>query len=321
MATAVEPGYQPRTPTPPLSLSIASLLGAAYIIATIAVVLYGIPLLWTKILGEQLAGNSFSDWALRQGLRLAAALGLLFVGRKLLGEAPPKGVRGGIFLILTSAIVIFFIWRIIALNINGMSGMVFSSVIGIALVIFAVRFFAGKMGEGWMVGLEEQGWFHTSSYKRSLGQKVRRLTILGVLLIGGSGIYSLSLQGVLPENWVVSMPFDFEPVLVLPDARFTIPVILAVLTLWLAYRVANVPAFAEFLIATEAEMNKVSWTPKKRLAQDTIVVLTTTLLMSLFLLVVDIFWGWLLSLPQVGVLPVKSTAADKAGKAQQAAKW
>ena len=66
-----------------------------------------------------------------------------------------------------------------------------------------------------------------------------------------------------------------------------------------------VPSFAEFLIATEAEMNKVSWTPKRRLMQDTIVVLTTTLLMALFLLVVDLFWGWLLSNHYVGVLPLK----------------
>ena len=82
------------------------------------------------------------------------------------------------------------------------------------------------------------------------------------------------------------------------------------------------PTFAEFLIATEAEMNKVSWSPKKRLAQDTVVVLTTTLLMALFLLVVDLFWGWLLSREIVGVLPSKAgTDKDKAGKAEQRARW
>ena len=29
--------------------------------------------------------------------------------------------------------------------------------------------------------------------------------------------------------------------------------------LWLGYRIVNVPQFADFLIAVEAEMNKVSW--------------------------------------------------------------
>ncbi|MFO0826474.1 MAG: preprotein translocase subunit SecE, partial [Gemmataceae bacterium] len=62
------------------------------------------------------------------------------------------------------------------------------------------------------------------------------------------------------------------------------------------------------------------WSPKKRLAQDTVVVLTTTLLMALFLLVVDLFWGWLLSRNIVGVLPSKATGQDKAGKIERA-RW
>ena len=62
------------------------------------------------------------------------------------------------------------------------------------------------------------------------------------------------------------------------------------------------PTFAEFLIATEAEMNKVSWSSRRRLLQDTVVVLVTTLFMAFFLLAVDLFWGWLLSRSTVGVL-------------------
>ena len=72
-------------------------------------------------------------------------------------------------------------------------------------------------------------------------------------------------------------------------------ILLTALTLWFAWRAVNVPTFADFLIATEAEMNKVSWTPWKKLVQDTIVVLVTTALLTAFLLVIDIFWGWLLS--------------------------
>ena len=50
-------------------------------------------------------------------------------------------------------------------------------------------------------------------------------------------------------------------------------------------------------------------------------VLATTILMALFLLLIDLFWGWLLSTSVVGVLPPKST--DKQGKAGmvQEAKW
>ena len=82
----------------------------------------------------------------------------------------------------------------------------------------------------------------------------------------------------------------------------------------------NVPALAAFLIPTDAEMNKVSWSTRKRLAQDTVVVLITTLLMTVFLLGVDLFWGWLLSRQTVGVLPARATNADKGAQVQEA-KW
>ncbi len=62
------------------------------------------------------------------------------------------------------------------------------------------------------------------------------------------------------------------------------------------------PVFADFLIATEAEMNKVSWTTRRRLIQDTIVVLVTVFLMTMFLFLVDIMWIQILSWPYVGVL-------------------
>jgi preprotein translocase SecE subunit len=115
------------------------------------------------------------------------------------------------------------------------------------------------------------------------------------------------------------MPFRIQPLVLMVGAKSGIITLIIVATLWFAFRAVNVPDFAEFLIATEAEMNKVSWSTRKRLAQDTVVVLVTTVIMTLFLLVVDLFWGWLLSRKDVGVLPSRSTAADK-GKAQEA-KW
>ncbi len=104
----------------------------------------------------------------------------------------------------------------------------------------------------------------------------------------------------------------------MPDARILVPLLLIALTIWVAWRAVNMPTFAEFLIATEAEMNKVSWTTRRRLAQDTAVVLITTFLMTLFLFVVDIFWGWLLSRQTVGVLPPRATDKGKAGQVQEA---
>ena len=72
----------------------------------------------------------------------------------------------------------------------------------------------------------------------------------------------------------------------------------------MAWRIVNCPAFADFLIATEAELNKVSWTTRKRLIQDTIVVLMTVFLLTVFLFVVDVAWGKVLSNWPIGVLQI-----------------
>jgi preprotein translocase SecE subunit len=318
MATAVEPGSEPRTPTSPASLALVALLGAVYVVAVFAVVLYAFPAFWAENVAPTLAGNRLVSTPLRVVAQLGVLGVLVWFGRQLLGANPPRGVHGGIFLMISAAVTIFFLWRAVALNLDSQVGQIVAGVFAAFLVFLALRFFTGPGGERRMVGLEEQGWFSTASYKKSLGVRVRRLTMLGVLLVGGTGVYSLSMAGTLPEEWTLALPFESPNNVfrVLPDAKMLIPGILLALTVWVAWRAVNVPTFAEFLIATEAEMNKVSWTPKKRLGQDTVVVLTTTLILTLFLLVVDLFWGWLLS--NVGVLPERKPADAK--EAQQA-RW
>jgi len=302
-----------------MGLAFASLIGAVYVVAVIVVVLYVIPEYWQRLVSPQL--NTLTDTPGLLLTQVLAASGLLWFGRQVLGAGAPQGIHGGIFLVISLAITIFFLWRAFALNIEGPPGLIAGGIFATFLLFFAFRFMVGRMGTGWMIGLEEQGWFSSASFKRTLGQKARRLTILGILLICGTGIYSLWLGGTLPKNWAIELPFDdFSSFTLLPEARTMIPVLLVALALWFAFRAVNVPGFAEFLIATEAEMNKVSWTPKKRLAQDTVVVLTTTLLLALFLLIVDLFWGWLLSRETIGVLPSQSTGAEK-GKGPQQAKW
>jgi len=318
MATAVEPSSAPSTPGKVLSLPIASLIGAIYVLAALAVVFYAIPVFWTQYITAALKNRTL-DYALWGTATVAVLVALVWFGRKLAGENPPKGVHGGIFLMISAAIAIFFLVRAVALNVEGNAGMIASAVIGVALLYGAVRFFTGLTGERWMVALEEQGWFSFMQYKRSLGVRVRRLTVLGILLVGGTGAYSLWVQGVLPAQWTLRMPFDVPPIVLLNSATLVIPALIVLVTGWIAFRAVNVPDFAEFLIATEAEMNKVSWSTRRRLMQDTVVVLLTTLIMTLFLLVVDLFWGWLLSRQTVGVLPSRSTGQEK-GQVHEA-KW
>ncbi len=106
----------------------------------------------------------------------------------------------------------------------------------------------------------------------------------------------------------------------LPDLRYTLPLLVIALTLWAGWRIVNMPAFADFLIATEAELNKVSWTTRKRLYQDTIVVLVTVLLMAVYLFAMDQAWTHLLSWRQIGVIVVPEDKAD-ANKSTDQKPW
>ena len=75
---------------------------------------------------------------------------------------------------------------------------------------------------------------------------------------------------------------------------YAVPTALGVAIGWVIFRVLQYPPFVEFLIATEAEMNKVSWTSKDDLYRATSVVLVTVTLMAVYLFAVDWVWSALL---------------------------
>ena len=106
---------------------------------------------------------------------------------------------------------------------------------------------------------------------------------------------------------------EFATLTLLPNVKYTLPLLVAALGLWLSWRLVNMPVFADFLIATEAELNKVSWTTRRRLMQDTVVVLVTVALLAVFILFTDTVWYKALSWDVIGVLqidknPKKSTS-------------
>src|SRR5262249_26172551 len=116
-------------------------------------------------------------------------------------------------------------------------------------------------------------------------------------------------KSVAPEP--ASGPTIFRSLVLLPGVQFTVPLLLLVGSLWLAWRVVTLPTFADFLTATEAELNKVSWTTRRRLFQDTIVVLTTVLLMAMFLFVMDQSWRVILSWKPIGVLQLHEDQTER----------
>ena len=59
--------------------------------------------------------------------------------------------------------------------------------------------------------------------------------------------------------------------------------------IWVCYRAVNLPVFADFLIAVEAEMNKVSWPSRAELYRGRRLVVLIMLTVVLFGL--DIAWA------------------------------
>ncbi|MHC5538591.1 preprotein translocase subunit SecE [Singulisphaera rosea] len=126
--------------------------------------------------------------------------------------------------------------------------------------------------------------FRASLYKPMQGRYARIYTAAGLGIVVALGLWRL--YEILMSNT--------------PMTRFGIPTALGLVFGWLIFRLVQYPPFVEFLIATEAEMNKVSWTSREDLYRATSVVLVTVVLMSVYLFGVD----WLCSnlLQLLGVL-------------------
>jgi preprotein translocase subunit SecE len=125
-------------------------------------------------------------------------------------------------------------------------------------------------------------------YKRNQGKYTRVVTFVGAMTLGLIGAVVLS-KGLTAYGWSAT-----------PYMRYGIPTVLvaglAVLMFWLVNRPAN----ADFLIATEGEMKKVSWSSKKEVIGSTKVVIVTTCIMSLVLFAVDLMFTLLFQ--RIGII-------------------
>ena len=92
-------------------------------------------------------------------------------------------------------------------------GLTLTGVILLAFLVGEVYLFFRPDTEKYLIQLEGQGWFSAAAYKGLQGQRVRRGTILGILLLAGSGVYTMMNNGFLrrmPESWALNIPFTGE---------------------------------------------------------------------------------------------------------------
>jgi preprotein translocase subunit SecE len=124
-------------------------------------------------------------------------------------------------------------------------------------------------------------------YKRSQGRITRQVTFAALAAGLAIGMWRLSdqLTTVDPEFY-----FGLNRIVFLYSLRFGLPFLLLLLGWWVSYRIVNLPAFADFLIAVEAEMNKVSWPSRGELFRASVVVLVTIIALAFLLYVYDFLW-------------------------------
>lgn len=116
-------------------------------------------------------------------------------------------------------------------------------------------------------------------YKRNQGRITRQVTFAVLAGTVAIGAWRLSVTLMAQE----------------PAVQYGLPILLALAGIWIAFRVVNLPRFADFLVAVEAEMNKVSWPTRDMLFRSSMVVMFTIFTLAFILFLYDIIWSRLLS--------------------------
>ncbi|HXY36727.1 MAG TPA: preprotein translocase subunit SecE [Planctomycetaceae bacterium] len=124
-------------------------------------------------------------------------------------------------------------------------------------------------------------------YKRTQGKRVRQTTAGLIIVWVIYGCYTLANGPLLDAT---------------REVRLVVPVVVGAVLSWIAYRVVNIPQFADFLIAVEVEMKKISWPTMQRCFRAGAVVIITMFFMAAMLFIYDQVWIWFFE--KIGVLKI-----------------
>lgn len=121
-------------------------------------------------------------------------------------------------------------------------------------------------------------------YKPKQGRHARQVTLIAIGVVLAVGAWAL-------KNWLEAESYG-------PAAVIGLPLAVLAATGWAAFRLIQLPQFAEFLIAVEAEMGKVSWPTQSELFKASAVVIFVIFGLAALLFVYD----WLLQYALKGQL-------------------
>jgi preprotein translocase subunit SecE len=131
-------------------------------------------------------------------------------------------------------------------------------------------------------------------YKKGQGYYTRMGTAIGLGLMALFGCYALyNKLGVLLDEQYLG-----------PQTGRWVQLLVSAVVLvglgWLIYFLINRPSYADFMISTEGEMKKVSWSTRKEVIASTKVVIGTVIFMAFLLAGIDLFFTVLFQ--QIGIL-------------------
>ena len=138
--------------------------------------------------------------------------------------------------------------------------------------------------------------FQGGVYKRSQGRITRQVTF--AVLAATVALAAWSLWNFL-SAFALSRDFlgmNWYALAETTQLRWTLPAVILLAGLWISYRAVNLPRFADFLIAVEAEMNKVSWPSRTELVRSSLVVIFVIFVLAAVLFGYDVFWRFLFRL-------------------------
>jgi preprotein translocase subunit SecE len=125
-------------------------------------------------------------------------------------------------------------------------------------------------------------------YKRGQGKYTRLSSAFAFAIVVALGCFQL-------YNWLQGADFGLDKkaalwvVTMVPAGLF---VALSLLTFWLV----NKPSIADFMVAAEGELKKVSWTSRREIAVLTFIVIMVVILLAILLYVTDlsfrVFFDW-----------------------------
>lgn len=117
--------------------------------------------------------------------------------------------------------------------------------------------------------------FRFGLYKPNQGRIVRQVTFLTAAFLGCLIAWEIKrsplMSGMGAEGYLAMLG-------------------IAAVMVWLTFRLVNYSVFADFLIAVEAEMNKVSWPTRRELWNASVVVIFVIFSMAAFLFLFDALW-------------------------------